>query len=101
MSVVLISLFELHANFQPKTIKSRSNVCGTPPGNLVYYFVTVMGISILARMECLIPFQPEWNDPFHSNRNGMSHSIPDRVKWNGIGHSIPTGMEWAIPFRPE
>ena len=39
-------------------------------------------------MEWPISFRPEWNGPFHSGRNGMTHFIP-------------AGMEWPIPFRPE
>ena len=47
-------------------------------------------------MEWPISIQPEWNYPFLSGRNGMAHSIPA-----GMNCFIPAGMEWTISFRPE
>ena len=43
---------------------------------------------ILAGMESAIPFRPEWNDPFHSDRSEQVHS-----GWNGMDHFILDGME--------
>ena len=44
--------------------------------------------SNLTGMKCLIPFQPEWNVPFHSSQSEVSHSGQ-----NGMAHSILPGME--------
>ena len=47
-----------------------------------------MGLSILAGMKCLIPFQLEWNVPFRSSHSEVFHSGQ-----NGMAHSIPAVME--------
>ena len=52
--------------------------------------------SILIGMKCLIPFQPEWNVPFHSSQSEVFHSGR-----NEMAHSIPARMECVIPFWPE
>ena len=72
--------------FNPKQLKV---------GAMVVAPLRVILFTILSQ-PWVFPFWPEWNASFHSNRNGMSHSIPDRVKC-----FIPAGMEWPIPFRPE